>query len=95
MKPEICKIQLYDCRPPKPLALTVDEYLKLLKINTKEAIRKANELYPGYNFSTKIHYTKQIYEKAFLYKRYVDSFAIYSLKQYWYLYKLFSEINTN
>jgi len=95
MKPDICKIQLYDCRPSKPLAITGDEYFKLLEINTKEAIRKANELYPGYNFSTKIRYTKQVYDAAFLHKRYVDSITVYKLKQYWYIYKLFSEINTN
>jgi len=89
---KIIKYELFDFRPPRPINMSIEEYFKLIKIDTKEAMKKANELYGGYNFNTKIYYTKRLMESIISNSRNPNKrLAI----QYWSLYKLFLEINLN
>lgn len=74
------KLELYDCKSNDDFK---DQRIERLhKVNVKEALRKATELFPGFNLYAKLHHTIYLEEKVITNKR-LDEFTKRIAIQYW------------
>lgn len=73
-------LELYDCKSDDNFK--DDKVERLYKVNIREALRKATELFPGFNLYAKLHHTIQLEEKIIINKR-LDDFTKRIAIQYW------------
>ncbi len=74
------KLEFYDCKSNDNFK---DEKIERLhKVNVHEALRKATELFPGFNLYAKLHHTIQLEERVIANKR-LDDFTKRIAIQHW------------